>query len=201
MSTRWANLVRDLPAKVSHEDSDPARLRQVFDVVRADLKALGDFPAEVIAEAREIGAEAARPVRDGSAVPFLTIVAQGARDVGDAIHVERTGHGYRVPVAIADIAAFLRPGGELDLESCRRGQAIHLGGELHLLGRELATMRHRVGETLRGSVVDITQHRALAQISDPAPLAPVMGECLAGAEVTVRLTVARRSELLQMVGE
>jgi RNB domain/RNase II-type exonuclease C-terminal S1 domain len=206
MSTRWANLVTDPSAKVGQEDSDPARLRQVFDVVRAGLMALGDFPPEAIAETHEIGAEAARPVRDGSAVPFLTIAPQGARDVDQAIHVERAGHGYRVPVAIAiaDIAAVVRPGGELDLESCRRGQAVHLGGDLHLLGGEAATMGHLVGETLRGSVVDITQHRTLVQISDPATLAPVVGECSAGAEVTVRLTVAdlaRGSELFQMVGE
>lgn len=53
-----------------------------------------------------------------------------------------------------------------------------------------ATLRHRVGETFRGSIVDVASDGALVQISDPTILAPVAGRCSAGAEVTVRLIEA-----------
>jgi len=65
-----------------------------------------------------------------------------------------------------------------------------------------ATMRHRLGETFRGSIVDVTTSGGLVQISDPTILAPVQGECSAGGEVTVRLVeadVAKRSVRFQVV--
>jgi VacB/RNase II family 3'-5' exoribonuclease len=68
---------------------------------------------------------------------------------------------------------------------------------------EAAALRHRVGETFRGSVIDVTKNGGLVQISSPTILASVDGECSAGAHVTVRLIeadVARRSVRFQVVG-
>lgn len=124
MSMRWINLVKDKQAQ-----GDPAleltQLGQAFDAVRADLKVPGDFPPEVLAEARAAARDAALPQRDETTVPFLTIDPPGSMDLDQAIHIERVGSGYRVRYAIADVPAFVKPGGAIDVEARRRGQTIY----------------------------------------------------------------------------
>ena len=68
---------------------------------------------------------------------------------------------------------------------------------------EAAAMQHRVGETFRAFVVDITKNGALVQIGDPAILALADGATSSGAEATVKLIeadVVRRSVRFQVVG-
>lgn len=57
---------------------------------------------------------------DATDLPFLTIDPPGSTDLDQAMHLERRPHGFRVHYAIADVAAFLRPGGALDAEAHRR---------------------------------------------------------------------------------
>jgi hypothetical protein len=124
MSMRWVNLLTDKQGQRGSW-ADPALLGHAFDAVRTELKVPQDFPPEVIAEEQAVAGEVALPARDETAVPFLTVVRKGSRDLGQAIHIERAGEGYRVRCAIADVPAFVRPGGELDTESFKRGQAIY----------------------------------------------------------------------------
>ncbi|WP_330238590.1 RNB domain-containing ribonuclease [Streptomyces sp. NBC_00525] len=96
-------------------------LREALRGLRTELSLPGDFPAGVLAEAHdavrapELGAH-----RDATDIPFLTIDPPGAMDLDQAMHLERRAHGYRVRYAIADVAAFVRPGGALDAEAHRR---------------------------------------------------------------------------------
>ncbi|MFF2536500.1 RNB domain-containing ribonuclease [Streptomyces cyaneofuscatus] len=91
--------------------------------LRTELDLPAGFPAEAMAEA-----EAAVRDRDLSAhedatdLPFLTIDPPASTDLDQAMHLERRrdGRGYRVHYAIADVAAFVRPGGALDAEAHRR---------------------------------------------------------------------------------
>jgi exoribonuclease R len=67
-----------------------------------------------------------------------------------------------------------------------------------------AALRHRIGESFGGMIVDVAGGLALVQLRDPLILAPVTGECTAGAEVTVRLVEAdvdRRTVRFEVVGE
>ena len=124
MPMRWINLVRDKQAQ-SDSGVDPAQLGRAFDAVRVELKVPGDFPPEVIAEAQAVAGAAGLPQRDETAVPFLTIDPPGSRDLDQAMHIERAGKGYRVRYAIADVPAFVRPGGAIDVEARKRGQTIY----------------------------------------------------------------------------
>ena len=124
MPMRWINLVKDR-APQSDSGLGPARLDHVFDAVRAELEVPGDFPPEVIAEAQEAAGAAALPERDETATPFLTIDPPGSRDLDQAMHIERAGKGYRVRYAIADVPAFVKPGGAIDVEAFKRGQTIY----------------------------------------------------------------------------
>jgi exoribonuclease R len=68
---------------------------------------------------------------------------------------------------------------------------------------EAAAMQHRLGETFRASVIDVTGTGGLVQLSDPAILAHADGLSMAGTEATVQLVeadVATRTVRFQVVG-
>ena len=56
---------------------------------------------------------------------MLTIDPPGSRDLDQAMHLERRGRGYRVHYAIADVAAFVVPGGAIDREAHARGLTLY----------------------------------------------------------------------------
>jgi exoribonuclease R len=91
--------------------------------VRADLGVPADFSADVLAEAAAV--RPAVPSRDETAIPFVTIDPPGSMDLDQALHIERLAHGFRVQYAIADVAAFVRPGGAVDGECHRRGETLY----------------------------------------------------------------------------
>lgn len=90
-------------------------LRTAFQAIRAEHDVPTAFPPDALAEA----ADAARTGPTGERVdltdvPFVTIDPPGAMDLDQAVHLARTPRGFRVRYAIADVAAFVRPGGALD---------------------------------------------------------------------------------------
>jgi exoribonuclease R len=98
--------------------------------VRAELGLPEEFPAAVLAEVEQT---VAQPVCDQARVdatdlPMVTVDPPGAKDLDQAVLVRRrrAGRGYRVHYAIADVAAFVAPGGAMDREVRRRGQTLYL---------------------------------------------------------------------------
>ena len=102
-----------------------AALAARFDAIRAEFEVPEEFPEQVLAEAARAERAADPPARDETSVPFVTIDPPGARDLDQAMFLERAGEGYRVRYAIADVPAFVEPGGALDEEARRRGQTIY----------------------------------------------------------------------------
>ena len=66
--------------------------------------------------------------RDLRHLPLVTIDGEDARDFDDAVHVSRTPSGYRLVVAIADVAHYVRPSGPLDREALRRATSVYFPG-------------------------------------------------------------------------
>src|SRR4029077_6666838 len=58
-------------------------------------------------------------------LPFVTIDPPGSLDLDQAFHAEPRAGGFRVHYAIADVAAFVEPGGALDRESFARGVPLY----------------------------------------------------------------------------
>ncbi|HKC27585.1 MAG TPA: RNB domain-containing ribonuclease, partial [Jatrophihabitans sp.] len=85
----------------------------------------GDFASECLAEAEQRAKSIELPADDASDIPFVTIDPAGSRDLDQALHIAREGDGYLVSYAIADVAAFVRPGGPLDAEAHRRGETLY----------------------------------------------------------------------------
>ncbi len=101
--------------------ADRRALREELADVRRELKIPAEFPAPALAEARAAAASPPRPELDLTDVPFVTIDPPGSMDLDQALHLSRSGHGFVVRYAIADVASFVRPGGPLDAETHRRG--------------------------------------------------------------------------------
>ena len=59
---------------------------------------------------------------------LVTIDGEDARDFDDAVHVSESPSGYRLVVAIADVAHYVRPGSPLDREGLRRATSVYFPG-------------------------------------------------------------------------
>src|SRR5690606_14926834 len=90
-----------------------------------DLELPEEFPADVLADATFAVGSHELPELDLTGIPFVTIDPAGATDLDQALAIERDGSGWRVFYAIADLAAFVRPGGAVDAEARRRGATLY----------------------------------------------------------------------------
>lgn len=114
-----------MPQRRSHVAPSAAQteLASALAALRAELDAPQEFPAAVLEEAA--AATAPTPELDLRDVPFATLDPEGSRDLDQAFHLERADSGYTVRYAIADVPAFVTPGGAVDAEARRRGQTIY----------------------------------------------------------------------------
>ncbi len=94
--------------------------------LRAELDVPADFPADALAEAEAAAAAPVLPELDLTDLPFLTVDPEGSRDLDQALALDRSGDGYALHYAIADVGSFVRAGGALDAECFRRGQTLYL---------------------------------------------------------------------------
>ncbi|QNS06551.1 RNB domain-containing ribonuclease [Streptomyces xanthii] len=108
-----------------------ARLGALLRELRTTLDVPGAFPDAVLAEAERAAADPpGLPTRDETAIPFFTIDPPGSVDLDQAMHLSRRpGGGFRVRYAIADVAAFVRPGGAVDAEAHRRVTTLYFPDE------------------------------------------------------------------------
>ena len=100
-------------------------LRDGIAAIQAELKVSPEFPAAVEEAASKAAAAPRLPELDRTDIPFVTIDPDGARDLDQALHLERAGDGYVVHYAIADLAAFITPGDPVDEEANRRGETLY----------------------------------------------------------------------------
>ncbi len=77
--------------------------------------------------------------RDLRTLPLVTIDGEDARDFDDAVFVEKSGAGYRLVVAIADVASYVTEEGPIDREALRRATSVYFPGTvLPMLPEELS---------------------------------------------------------------
>lgn len=101
--------------------AEDSPLRAALRELRTRLDVPDGFPPAVLAEAGEAArAPDVSAHLDATDLPFLTIDPPASTDLDQALYLERRRHGFRVFYAIADVAAFVRPGGALDAEAHRR---------------------------------------------------------------------------------
>lgn len=112
--------------RITPNVQDPSdQLGAALAALRTELELPGGYPADAVGEARKAVESRALPDRDLRDVPFVTIDPATSTDLDQAVHIERAGQGYKVLYAIADVPAFVVPGGALDAETRRRGQTFY----------------------------------------------------------------------------
>ncbi|MFJ6137925.1 RNB domain-containing ribonuclease [Kitasatospora sp. NPDC092286] len=112
--------------KLRVKAADSARINAELAELRARLEIHTEWPEAVLAEAEEAADAPRRPEDDATELPLFTVDPPGSRDLDQAMHLaHRPGGGYRVHYAIADVAAFVRPGGAIDTEARRRVQTLY----------------------------------------------------------------------------
>lgn len=102
-----------------------AILAEQFASVRQQLSVPAEFPAAVRAAAAAATADPGLSYEDATDLPFLTLDPAGSVDLDQAMHLARTADGYRFDYAIADVGAFVRPGGVIDAEAHLRGETLY----------------------------------------------------------------------------
>ncbi|GCE90469.1 ribonuclease R [Komagataeibacter diospyri] len=83
------------------------------------------FPAEALAQAKAARGVAAQDRTDLRDMPLVTIDGADARDFDDAVYAEPVGDGFRITVAIADVAWYVRPNSALDRAARLRGNSVY----------------------------------------------------------------------------
>ena len=117
-------------ARIVSRLGDPSAPRAVSLIAIRQHGIPDDFPDEVIAEAdacKPVGLKGRDDLRD---MPFVTIDPADARDHDDACfaHADddpKNVGGHVIWIAIADVAAYVRPGTALDREARKRGNSTY----------------------------------------------------------------------------
>jgi len=117
--------VGEIVAVLGHAD-EPGMATQIA-IFNHELPSA--FPAEAEREAEAFGDQIdprrAEGREDLRQMPLVTIDGADARDFDDAVWAEPRGDGFRVIVAIADVAEYVTPGSALDDEAQKRGTSAY----------------------------------------------------------------------------
>src|SRR6185312_601090 len=88
-----------------------------------------EFSDAAVREAKRLPKEVRDADRKGredlTKLPIVTIDGVNARDFDDAVWCERDGRGFRLVVAIADVAHYVKDGSALDADARERGTSVY----------------------------------------------------------------------------
>lgn len=87
------------------------------------------WPRTVLDDIEKYGSNVPSKAKQGRTdlrgIDLVTIDGADARDFDDAVYCERSGNGWRVLVAIADVSHYVAIGSSLDKEATRRGTSVY----------------------------------------------------------------------------
>jgi ribonuclease R len=115
-------------ARVLRRLGRPDRARDVVEGLMLDRGLYRSYPRAATSEAEAsldepYAADARVDLRE---LPTFTIDPDDAKDFDDAISARREGDRVRLWVHIADVSAYVRPGGRLERETFRRGTSVYV---------------------------------------------------------------------------
>ncbi|SNU00296.1 RNB domain-containing protein [Ruaniaceae bacterium KH17] len=117
-----------------------SELAAALAALKAELDVPLEFTPEALAEAE--AARAPEPELDLRDVPFATLDPASSRDLDQAFYLERSGEGFTVRYAIADVPGFVSAEGNVDAAARERGQTLYAAdGSIPLHPRTLSEDR------------------------------------------------------------
>ena len=155
-------------ARVVRRLGRPDVARDVVEALMLDRGLHRSYARAAEAEAEHAVAEphAADARVDLTALPTFTIDPEDAQDFDDAISARREDGHVRVWVHIADVTAYLRPGGPLEREALRRATSVYVPGAVEPMLPEALSNRAcslRPGEERLAVTVEMELHGAEAR--------------------------------------
>jgi ribonuclease R len=120
----------------------------------------GDVIAEAATLASTVSNRAKRGRLDLRTLPLVTIDGEDARDFDDAVYCERKRDGWRLLVAIADVAHYVKPGSAIDREAYLRGNSVYFPDRVvpmlpEILSNELCSLKPDVDRLCMVCEIDI----------------------------------------------
>jgi ribonuclease R len=155
-------------ARVVRRLGSPARARDVLEGLMLDRGLHRAYSRAASAEAEDAALQpyAADARVDLTALPTFTIDPRDAQDFDDAVSARREDGHVRIWVHIADVTAYLRPGGPLEHEALRRGTSVYVPGAVEPMLPEALANRAcslRPGEDKLAVTVEMEVHGAEAR--------------------------------------
>jgi ribonuclease R len=155
-------------ARVIRRLGRPDRARDVLEGLMLDRGLHRNYARSASAEAEHASAEpyAADARVDLTGLPTFTIDPDDAKDFDDAVSAQREDGYIRIWVHIADVTAYVRPGGPLDGEAFRRGTSVYVPGAVEPMLPEALSNRAcslRPGEDRLAVSVELELHGSEAR--------------------------------------
>lgn len=127
--TEYPSERREGQGKVVRILGDPTDPGMLTEVAIEQFEIPTEWNAKTKAAAKALG-DRVRPADkqdriDLRDMPLITIDGADARDFDDAVYAERSGDGWRLVVAIADVSHYVDPESPLDSEARRRGTSVY----------------------------------------------------------------------------
>lgn len=129
--TSWGGNDRKPEGEIIEVIGDPYNTKNMIDalILREGMSEV--FPKAVMAEAKNIPSTVSKDEiakrRDLRDLPIITIDGEDAKDLDDAVYVEKLKNGnYRLIVSIADVSYYVPEGSMLDEEAYKRGNSVYL---------------------------------------------------------------------------
>ncbi len=120
---------REGQGKVVRILGDPADPGMLTDVAIEQFEIPTEWDSAARSAARALGERVRAADKEDRVdlrdMPLITIDGADARDFDDAVYAERSGEGWRLVVAIADVSHYVRPQDVLDVEARSRGTSVY----------------------------------------------------------------------------
>jgi ribonuclease R len=155
-------------ARVVRRVGRPDVARDVLEGLMLDRGLYRSYPRAATAEAEAAVEDpfATGDRLDLTDLPTFTIDPDDAQDFDDAVSARREDGHIRVWVHIADVTAYLRPGGPLEREAFRRGTSVYVPGAVEPMLPEALSNRAcslRPGEEKLAVTVEMEIHGSEAR--------------------------------------
>jgi ribonuclease R len=121
-----AHVTRTSPAKLLHTIGRASSVRAVIEALALHNEELAFTNSQERAAADLAAAGESFPRRDLRDLTVFTIDGEHTRDFDDALSARREGACIRIWVHVADVAAYVRPNTQLDIEAARRATSVYL---------------------------------------------------------------------------
>lgn len=142
--TQWPTEKRKAEGEIIQVVGNDEDVETHIEAVLIKHKVRQFFPADVIAQAKGIEVEIPQKEidrrKDLRHLPIITIDGEDAKDLDDAIYVEKLDNNqYKLGVHIADVTHYVRENSKIDKEALKRATSIYLADRvIPMLPKELS---------------------------------------------------------------